>query len=465
MHSSHMDNHTKKFSSWLFSIIAMILLIILSQHAQSAQAASFHVDLVKLDSEIDSASSRLLTRAIDTAQSDNAQALVIEINSPGGDLDSMYAMEQAILTSNVPVIAYVAPAGAHAASAASFIALSAHIVAMAPTTRIGAASPVDSTGGDIGSTLKSKIENDLVAALTSVQTRYHRNVPLAVQMVTAAKAYDDATAVKDHLVDLGAPTLSVLLQTVDGREVKLNSGRLLTLHTANAEVQEIGTTVSDSLYAFLLDPNVVFLLFIVAMIGIYLEISHPGVIIPGVVGSISLLLFLFAAGSLTPNWAGLALMVLSFVLLIFDVRLPTHGVLTIGAVISLATGALLFFNSGGPYNGPEVNPTVVYGASAFVGLIGLTLVTFIVRAQKRRVTTGSERMVGTRVVALTPLLPDGRVSYYGEDWAATLDPPASSADAGSALVVTSIEGLCLHVRPVRAGLKSDTHPTSYLKEE
>jgi membrane-bound serine protease (ClpP class) len=460
-----MCNHTKRFSRWLFSIVVMIVLIILSQHTRSAQAASLHVDLVKLDSEIDSASSRLLTRAIDTARSDGAQALVIEINSPGGDLDSMYAMEQSILTSNVPIIAYVAPAGAHAASAASFITLSAHIAAMAPTTRIGAASPVSNTGGDIGGTLKSKIENDLVAALTSIQNRYHRNVPLAVQMVTAAKAYDDVTAVKEKLVDLGAPTLSALLQAVDGREIKLNSGRLVTLHTANAEVQEIGATALDSLYAFLLDPNVVFLLFIIAMIGIYLEISHPGVIVPGVVGSISLLLFLFAAGSLSPNWAGLALMVLAFVLLIFDVQLPTHGVLTVGAMISLVIGALLFFNSGGPYNGPQINPVVVYGASGIVGLIGLTLVTFIVRAQRRRESTGSEGMVGASVVALTPLLPDGRVSYYGEDWAATLDPPITSADAGAALVVTSVDGLRLHVRPVHAGLKSDTRPTSYLKEE
>jgi membrane-bound serine protease (ClpP class) len=223
--------------------------------------------------------------------------------------------------------------------------------------------------------------------------------------------------------------------------------------------------VLDSLYSFLLDPNVVFLLFIVAMIGIYLEISHPGVIVPGVVGSISLLLFLFAVGSLSPNWAGLALMVLAFVLLIFDVKLPTHGVLSIGAVISLAMGALLFFNSGGPYDGPKINPVVVYSASGIVGLIGLTLVTFIVRAQRRHVTTGSEGMVGTRVVALTPLSPNGRVSYYGENWAATLDPPATSADTGSAFVVTAVEGLRLHVRPVRAGLKSDTHPPSYLKEE
>jgi membrane-bound serine protease (ClpP class) len=406
----------------------------------------------------------LLTRAIASAEQDGAQALVIEVNSPGGDLDSMYAMEQQELASNVPIITYVAPAGGHAASAASVVTLAAHVAAMAPTTRIGAASPVDSSGGDIGSTLKSKIENDLVAALTSMQNRYHRNVPLAVEMVTEAKAYDDSVAVQNKLVDLGAPTLSALLQAVDGRTITLNSGHQVTLRTASVQVQEINATVVDSVYSFLLDPNIVFLLFVIAMIGIYLEISHPGVILPGVVGAISLLLFLFAAGSLAPNWAGLALMVLAFALLVLDVQLPAHGVLTIGGVIALIFGALLFFNSGGPYDGPKVNPIVVYTAAGVVGLIGFTLVTFLVRAQRRRATTGTESMIGAKVIALTPLLPEGRVSYYGEDWAAVLDAPTISADAGSALIITGVNGLRLHVRPVRTQLMTDTHPPSSLKE-
>jgi membrane-bound serine protease (ClpP class) len=464
MNSFSIYRHTKKIPGWLFIIAIIVGLMTLTQDARPAQAASLHVDLVTLDSEIDSASSRLLTRAIDSAEQDGAQALVIEINSPGGDLDAMYAMEQEELTSKVPIIAYVAPAGAHAASAASFVTLAAHIAAMAPTTRIGAASPVTGTGGDIGSTLKSKIENDLVAAMTSMQNRYHRNVPMAVKMVTDAKAYDDATAVQGKLVDLEAPTLAALLQAVDGRTITLNSGRQVTLQTANVEVQEIGATVLDSLYALLLDPNVAFLLFVVAMIGIYLEISHPGVILPGVAGSIALLLFLFSAGSLSPNWAGLALMVLAFVLLVLDVRLPTHGVLTVGSVLSLIFGALLFFNSGGPYDGPRINPVVVYCVGGVVGLIGFTLVAFLVRAQRRRESVGTEGLIGARVVALTPLLPEGRVSYYGEDWAAILDPPATSADAGSALIVTSVTGLRLHVRPARTQLMTDTRPPSSLKE-
>ena len=200
--------------------------------------------------------------------------------------------------------------------------------------------------------------------------------------------------------------------------------------------------------ALIHDPNVTFLLFVVAMIGIYVEVSHPGLILPGVTGGIALLLFFFATGSLSPNWVGLALMALAFVLLVLDVRLPSHGVLTIGAVISLIFGALIFFNSGGPNQGPQVNPLVVYIVGAVVGAIGLSLVTVIVRAQRRPVTTGVEGMIGSIVVASTALLPEGRVSYKGEDWTAVLDAPSIAADPGTELRIVSVEGLLLHVQPV-----------------
>ena len=199
--------------------------------------------------------------------------------------------------------------------------------------------------------------------------------------------------------------------------------------------------------ALIHNPNVTFLLFVIALIGLYGEISHPGVILPGVAGSIALLLFFFAASSLSPNWVGLALMVLAFVLLVLDVRLPSHGVLTIGAVISLILGALIFFNSGGSHQGPQINPLVVYIAGAVVGLMGLSLVTVIVRAQRLPVTTGAEGMIGAIVVDSTALLPEGRVRYQGEDWTAMLDAPALAADPGTELRIVSVEGLCLHVRP------------------
>ena len=199
------------------------------------------------------------------------------------------------------------------------------------------------------------------------------------------------------------------------------------------------------------------------MIGIYLEISHPGAILPGTAGGIALILFLFAVGSLTPNWAGLALMVLAFVLLVLDLRLPTHGVLTIGAIVSLVVGALLFFNSGGPYSGPQVNPLVVYSMAVVIGLISFTLITIIVRAQRRPVTTGVEGMIGAKATALTPLLPEGRVSYGGENWAAVLDDPGTSVDAGSEVQIVAVEGLRLHVRPVRSQSTIGTYSTPFLE--
>jgi membrane-bound serine protease (ClpP class) len=213
----------------------------------------------------------------------------------------------------------------------------------------------------------------------------------------------------------------------------------------------------NALYTVLLDPNVLFLLFIVAVIGIFVEVSHPGAILPGVVGAIGLLLFLFGAASLSPNWAGLALMALAFALLVLDIKLPAHGVLTLGAVISLIIGALIFFNSGGSHQGPQVNPILVYALSALVGLVGLYIVTLIVRTRRRPVNTGREGMIGVTVLASTPLQPVGRVKYKGEDWTAVLDDPSDSVDPGTEVRVVTVEGLLLHVQPVVNRL-SDSAP-------
>lgn len=429
------------------TLIAVVFaLLSLALASKPAFAASSHVDEITLNREINPASLRFLTSAINTAEHDGAQALIVEIDTPGGDIGSMESMVKAELNSKVPVISYVAPTGAHAASAGAFVALAAQIAAMAPGTSIGASSPVTSTGGNLDSTLKAKVESVLVSDMTSIQARYHRNVDLATAMVTKTASYTDQQAKDNSIIDLQASNLGDLLSQVDGKTIALVSGQV-TLHTAGASVQAISSTPVDTLYSLLLDPNVIFLLFIVAVIGIFVEISHPGAILPGVTGAIALLLFLFAAGSLSPNWAGLALMVLAFVLLVLDVKLPTHGVLTVGAMISLIFGALLFFNSGGPYQGPQVNPVLVYAMGGLVGLVGLYIVTMIVRTRRRPVTTGTEGMIGARVTALTPLLPEGRVSYGGEDWAAVLDAPDSSADPGSELQVVAVEGLRMHVKP------------------
>src|SRR5947209_15587524 len=456
------SRHTHRMTHGLPLLLAgMIIVVVVSLSltltARTAAAASSHVDVMTLNTDIGPSSLHFLTKAITTAESDGAQALVIEVDSPGGDIASMKSMVEAELNSTVPIISYVSPTGAYAASAAAFVTLAAPIAAMAPTTRIGASSPISSTGSNLDSTLQAKLEQDLSASMRGIQNRYHRSgVDFAVKMVTNAASYDDTQAVNDGIVDLEATSLSDLLNQVDGKQVELNSGPV-TLHTDGVSVQTIEPGLFDSLYTFLLDPNVIFLLFIVAMIGIYLEISHPGAILPGTAGGIALLLFLFAIGSLTPNWAGLALMLLAFVLLVFDLRVPTHGILTVGAIVSLIFGALLFFNSGGPSAGPQVNPVVVYVMAGVIGLMSFTLIGVIVRAQRKPVTTGVEGMIGATATALTPLLPEGRVNYGGENWAAVLDDPATSVDAGSEVRIVAIEGLRLYVEPVRQPLPVDIH--------
>jgi membrane-bound serine protease (ClpP class) len=434
------------FPALLLAIVLVVLSISFSAGSAHAASSGAHVDVVTLNNDISPASLHYLTSAITTAESDGATALVVAINTPGGDLASMESMKIAELNSGVPIISYVSPTGGWAASAGAFVTLAAPVAAMAPGTTIGASSPVTSTGGDIGSTEKAKIEGVLTADMTSIQKRYNRSVDPALKMITNATAYTDQQAYDNKIIDLRASSLSDLLSQVDGRSVTLNTG-LVTLHTTGVSIQTISASTFDTLYSLLLDPNVIFLLFIVAVIGLFVEISHPGIILPGVVGAISLILFLFGAGSISPNWAGLALMALAFVLLVLDVKLTTHGVLTLGAIASLIFGALLFFNSGGPYAGPQVNTALVIGMAGFVGLLGLYVVMIIVRIRRQRVTTGTEGMVGAIAIAMTPLMPEGRVDYSGENWLAVLDNPAISLDPGSEVRIVSVEGLRLHVAP------------------
>lgn len=461
MYVRHAHRTTRTFALIFLGAIIVALFSLLFT-ARPVAAASRHVDVMVLNTAIGPASLQYLTSNISTAEQDGAQALVMEIDTPGGDLTSMQAMVEAELSSTVPIIAYVSPTGGYAASAGAFVALAAQVVAMAPTTRIGASSPINSDGSNIGSTLKSKIENDLVASMTGIQSRYIRNIPLATRMVTNAASYDDATAESQGIVDLGAANLTDLLNKVNGRFAKLNSGNV-TLQTAGDNVVDVNPTFWTTLFGFIIDPNVTFLLFVVALVGIFLEIAHPGAIVPGTVGGIALILFLFAAGSLMPNWAGLGLMVLAFVLLVLDLRLPTHGVLTVGAIISLIFGSLIFFNSGGPYSGPQLNPLVLYVISGLIGVMSFSLIAVIVRTQRNALPSGVTSMIGAKAIALTPLLPEGRVNYGGENWAAVLEGSSQSVDAGTEVQIVSIEGLRLHVQLFYAQSAIDTLSTASLE--
>ena len=308
------SEHAAIQSPYLLVVALVLGAALVAGAAHSAHAKGAQIDIVTFARDVDPAGQRFLTGAIDTAQNDGAALLVIQLDTPGGDLGSMKTITQAELASKVPIAVYVAPQGGRAASAGTFIALSAPIVAMAPNTRIGAASPVDSAGNDLPSTLGTKVKNDLLAQVRSVQTTYHRNVSLAEQTVTQAAAFTDQEALQGGLIDLQAASLDDLLTQLDGRTVSLQNGDIDTLQLAGLPRNEIQETFVNQVETVLLDPNVLFLLFIAAAICIYLEIAHPGAIVPGTIGGIALLLFLLVRGRSTPTGSDSALMLLAIVL-------------------------------------------------------------------------------------------------------------------------------------------------------
>ncbi len=423
-----------------------------------ARAEDPHLDLVTFQRDVDPASARFLTDAIDTAQGDGAAMLLIDLDTPGGDLDSMKLIVQKELASTVPIVAYIAPSGGRAGSAGTFVALAAPIVAMAPDTRIGAASPVDSTGADIPATEDRKLKNDLEAQVRGIQTSYGRSTDDAVQTVETAASYSDAEALSDDLVNLDADSQHDLLQKLDGYLGHFASGAAFTLHTAGLSVNELQPTLANQLETLLFDPTLLFILFIIAAICIYLELAHPGAIVPGTIGALVLLLFLFGSQAINPNWTGLLLMLLAIVLLAIDVRVPTHGVLTVGALIALVVGSLIFFDSGSETGGTGVDPLLISGAAAAVGLCSLVVILYAVRSKGGPKLSGAEGLLGktaTVIEAIGPGDAPGRVRVLGEDWSARLGFRAAASnirfEEDMVMRVKKVEGLTLVVEPLPLG--------------
>jgi membrane-bound serine protease (ClpP class) len=420
--------------------------------AGTAHADGPHVDVVNFNRDVDAPSTSFLTNAIDTAQSDGATALVILIDTPGGDLNSTWTIQEKELGATIPLVTYVSPQGAHAASAGAILALAAPIAAMAPNTEIGATAPVDASGNDLPPTLATKVKNDTIARLTAEQKTFNRNTETVTQMVQNAMSYNQDDALSTKTINYVEPSLDALLAQIDGQSVTLANGTNTTLHTQDLPRQELQPSLANEAETLLFDPNVLFLLFIVAAVCIYLELSHPGAIVPGTIGAIALLLFLFAAGSIQPNWAGLALMLLAIVLLAVDVRAPTHGVLTAAAIISLVLGALIFFDTGTSRATPPLNPAVLLGVVGAVALFAVAVLRAAIRAQRFPVKTGREGLVGERATVIDALSPDGRVRILGENWAARLATPFNEAgrevEAGSEVRVVRVDGLTLVVEPI-----------------
>jgi membrane-bound serine protease (ClpP class) len=403
-------------------------------------SAATPVSLIELDSAITPVTVRLLAGAIERAQAEGAQALVVQLNTPGGLERSMRSMVQSILGSPIPVIVYVAPTGARAASAGVFVTMAAHVAAMAPATNIGAAHPVAVGGGGDKEMLK-KVANDAAAFVRSIATERGRNAEWAEKAVRSSVSATEREAVKLKVVDLVAESVPDLLARIDGRVVKTTKGRV-TLATRDAPVTVIEVRFRDRFLALISDPNVAYLLMMAGMLGIFFELSNPGAILPGVVGGICLILAFYAFQSLPVNWAGLLLILFGVVLLIAEIKVVSHGVLAIGGVIAMLLGSLMLYDAP-ETTGVRLSWSVVLPTVGTTAALVFFAVSMGIRALYRPSVTGESAMVGRLGVARSALAPEGQVMIDGELWRAVSQD--GTVAAGEPVQVAAIDGLTLRV--------------------
>ena len=403
---------------------------------------STHVGLIRIGGAIGPATANYIARAIDAAAEQDDQCLIIQLDTPGGLLESTKEIVQKIYASKVPVVVYVSPSGASAGSAGVFITLAADIAAMAPNTIIGAAHPVElgTSGGaeNANDVMKQKLENYTSSFIESIADKRHRNVEWARSAVLQSVATTAQKALKANVIDLIATDVPDLLKQLDGR---VTGGR--TLNTASATVVDIPMSAGERVFQLIWRPEVMFLLLLIAMYGIIGELSSPGAILPGVVGAIAMILLLFMSATLPVNVAGLALIGLAIALFIIDVFAPTHGVLTAGGVVSFFLGALMLFNHAAP--GFTLSLAWIIPATVITTAFFVFVVSNGIRAQFKPVRAGTETMLGKRVKALSRIdSQGGQVFIEGERWNAVSEIPV---EAGQPVEVTGVKGLTLHVKP------------------
>jgi len=407
-----------------------------------AVAAPPRVIAVDVDGMVHPITAEIVNGALLQARDQHASLVLIRLNTPGGLMDAMRSTIEKILASPVPVVTYVAPSGGRAASAGFFLLEAGDVAAMAPGTETGAAHPV-LIGSEMDPVMKQKVENDAAAYLRSISQKRGHNSALAETAVRESKSFTDREALDQKLVDVIEPGERQLLAALDGRTVTRFDGSSTTLHTAGAEIVEYQRTPRQRIIAAIADPNIALILLVVGALGIYVEFSSPGLVAPGVIGGILVLLGLSAISVLPINWLGVALMILAFTLFVLEVKFTSHGILGAGGTVAMVLGAVMLVDS----QVPELRihwSTAIALALPF-SAITVFLLTIAARARRNKVETGVEGMIGLLGIAMTNLAPEGRVFVHGEYWNAIAVRPA---EAGARVKVTAIDGLRVTVEPV-----------------
>jgi len=397
------------------------------------------VMMITIDAPITPMIAEYIIKSIDKASAQNAEALLIQLNTPGGLVDSTNHIIMKIMSSNLPVVVYVSPSGGRAASAGVFITLSAHIAAMAPTTHIGAASPVQMEG-KMDETMAKKVTNDLAAMIRGIAEKRGRNAQWAEEAVRKAISATETEALKLGVIDLIAPDVATLLKKIDGRTVDVALGKK-TLKTADAAVKEQAMGFRYKLLGIISNPNIAYILMILGFYGLYFELSNPGAILPGVAGAIFLILGFYALQTLPINYAGLMLIVLAIILFIAEAFITSHGVLGVGGVVAMLFGSLMLIDS--PEPSLQISWAVILPVVATSALLFIVTVTVAVRAHRSKVDTGKEGLIGMGAEARTDIGADGQVHLRGEYWNARSDEPIAK---GEKVTVVAVEGLRLTVK-------------------
>lgn len=407
--------------------------------AAAPAASKKVVYLIKIDAPITPVVSEYILKSIDKASDAKAEAIIIQLNTPGGLVDSMQQIVMKMMAADVPTVVYVAPSGARAASAGVFITLAANVAAMAPTTHMGAAHPV-TMQGKMDKTMEAKVVNDLAAMARGIAEKRGRNMKWAEDAVRKSVSITENEALKNHSIDLIAVDIPALVKAINGMKVKLVIGEK-TLSTESAEVVEITMGFRYRLLEIISNPNIAYILMILGFYGLYFELSNPGAILPGVAGAICLVLAFYALHTLPINYAGLILIIIGIALFIAEAFITSHGVLGIGGTVSMLLGSVMLIDSSSPVL--QISWAVILPAVVLSAVLFIITVTIAVRVYREKPTTGKEGMIGMQAEAKTDIRPEGQVFMRGEYWTAWSDEPILK---GEHVVVTAVEGLKVKVK-------------------
>ncbi len=430
----------KKYKLLIFISILFLLL----PFGIRGQTEREPVYTIEVDGIINPATAKFIVDSIDEATQQGAQCLIIQLDTPGGLMESMRIIVKKELASTIPIIVYVSPGGARAASAGVFVTMAANIAVMAPGTHIGAAHPVTLGGGEAkeSKTMTEKIVNDTVAFIKNIAKTRGRNVDWAEKAVVKSVSITDEEALKLNVIDLVAPDIPTLLAKIDGRVVKFD-GVTRTLHTKGVQPRSIQMSWRDRLLEIISNPTIAYILLMLGIYGIFFELSSPGAILPGVVGGIFLILAFYALQMLPVNYAGLALILFAIILFIAEIKVVSHGLLAVGGVISLFLGSMMLFRS--PVEYMRVSLSVIIPAVLVSAAFFIFAVTRAINARLKKPTTGMEGLVGEVGIASTSIAPEGKVSIHGEFWNATTD---GNIEKGEKVQVTGAKNLKLIVKKI-----------------